>query len=67
MVKEYRKIYRKKNGDVYVVTPLGRVTMGIFEDRETIFIKTSGIEPMIKWTLLEAMYEELKYPTNDEY
>ena len=41
--------------------------MGIFEDRETIFIKTSGLEPMIKWTLLEAMYEELKYPTYDEY
>jgi len=71
MVKRYNKIYAKKNGDLYVDTPLGRVTMGIFPDRITVFIKTSGHEPMIKWSLLEAMFEELKYPTeldeDDEY
>ena len=37
--------------------------MGIFPDRITVFIKTSGHEPMIKWSLLEAMFEELKYTT----
>jgi len=64
MVKQYNKIYIKKNGDVYVDTPLGRVTMADAGDQ--IYLKTSG-NPMIRFSLLETMYEEIQSPTYDDY
>jgi len=64
MVKQYNKIYIKKNGDVYVDTPLGRVTMTDAGDH--IYLKTSG-NPIIRFSLLETMYEEIQSPTYDDY